>query len=97
MTISTFDELSFAPARSGGVIARAFWPNGYGVSVICTPYSYGGESGLYELAVLAGTEADFDLTYDTPITSDVEGHLTTDAVTGLIQQVAALPPREASQ
>lgn len=95
MVISTFEDLSFSAGRGGGVVARAFWPNGHGVSVIRTPYSYGNENGLYELAVLAGTEADFSLTYDTPITSDVEGHLTTDAVTGLMQRVAALPDRAA--
>jgi hypothetical protein len=33
------------------------------------------------------------LVYDTPVTNDVEGHLTPDDVTRLMKQVEALPPR----
>ena len=47
--------------------------NGYGASVIKHDHSYGGKKGLYELAVL---DKEGSLCYDTPITSDVIGHLT---------------------
>ncbi len=88
----TFDDLIFSthPNHPGGTVARAFFPNGYGVSVIQSAYSYGGRHGLYELAVLKGTEDSYDLTYETPITNDVEGHLTPGNVTNLMQQVEAL-------
>jgi hypothetical protein len=46
--------------------------NGYGASVICNEFSYGGNSGLYELAVLR----DGDICYDSPIADDVVGYLT---------------------
>ena len=32
------------------------------------------------------------LCYDTPVTSDVEGYLTPEKVTELLQQIEALPP-----
>lgn len=47
--------------------------NGYGASVIKHDMSYGGKKGLYEIAVL---DKEGSLCYDTPITSDVIGHLT---------------------
>ena len=64
-----------------------FYPNGYGVSVICNEFSYG-----LELAVLKGTEEDAELCYDTPITNDVCGHLTLDQLNEIKEQVNALPP-----
>lgn len=94
----TFDDLKFGPHRNHGmgIQATAFFANGYGVSVIQSPYSYGGDAGLYEAAVFAGNEANHSLTYDTPVTSDVEGHLTPDAVTAFVQSVEALPQRVAA-
>jgi len=47
--------------------------NGYGASVVKHDFSYGGSKGLYEIAVL---DEEGHLCYDTPITSDVIGHLT---------------------
>lgn len=74
-----------------GTQAKVFFPNGYGASVVRGPYTYGGSKGFYELAVLKGTEAGFDLTYDTPITDDVVGYLTADDVTDLLAKIEALP------
>lgn len=71
--------------------ALAFFPNGYGASVIIGPYTYGGNKGLYELAVLKGSEAKCALCYDTPITSDVIGNLTPADVTELLKKIEALP------
>ena len=64
-----------------------FYPNGYGVSVICNEFSY-----ELELAVLKGAEEDAELCYDTPITNDVCGHLTLDQLKEIKEQVKALPP-----
>lgn len=93
-----FSDLNFQPHSNypdTGIAARHFFDNGYGVSVVrfTTPYgagSYGYEEGLYELAVLKGTEEDWNICYDTPITSDVLGHLTTEEVEGMISQVENL-------
>lgn len=97
MTALTFKSLAFSAHRNfpDGVQAMAFFPNGYGVSVVRNRYSYGGEEGLYELAVFAGDEKRHSITYDTPVTDDVLGHLTPRQVTQIMKTVAALPARQA--
>jgi hypothetical protein len=73
------------------------YPNGYGASVVRHWGSYGGDSGLWELAVLrfAG-EGPYDctLTYDTPITDDVIGWLNEADVHDLCDQIRDLPERK---
>ena len=73
--------------RHGGVRIRAQFPNGYGASIIRNPFSYGGDEGLWELAVLG---KDGDLCYDTPITSDVLGWLEAEEVIQACLDIAAL-------
>ncbi len=63
--------------------------NGYIASVIQHQYSYGGDQGLFEGAVL--TEE--GLCYDTPITDDVVGRMTLDEVREFLTQVKNLPRR----
>ena len=47
--IKTFDDLQFNPHPNhlGGVQAVIKFENGYGASVVKTPYTYGGDRGLY--------------------------------------------------
>jgi len=86
--MKTFADLEFNPHPMGvGVHARITFDNGYGASVVKTPYTYGGDNGKYELAVL-GTDG--DLTYDTPITEDVLGYLSPTAVTDIMKQIQKL-------
>ena len=87
--MKTFNDLEFKPhaAGMGGVMSRITFENGYGASVVQTFFSYGGDAGLYELAVL---DSDGKLTYETPVTDDVEGHLTEDDVTKLLEQIQNL-------
>ena len=70
--------------------ARQFFSNGYGVSVVRHPGSYGYREGLYELAVLQGTEDDYELCYNTHITDDVIGHLDETSVENIINEVNSL-------
>jgi len=49
--MKTFKDLKFEKLAFGGIQATEYFENGYGVSVIKTPFSYGGEKGLHELAV----------------------------------------------
>ena len=70
-----------------GVQMLADFANGYGASVINGPYSYGGDAGLYELAVLHGEK----LCYSTPITNDVVGWQSPAEVVELLHQIALLP------
>lgn len=86
-----FADLQFFPhhAGMGGIHAKVHFPNGYGASVISTPFSYGNEEGLLELAVLHNGE----LCYTTPLTSDVLGHLTEADVEKYLNEIEALEPK----
>ena len=84
----TFNDLEFKQDLQRGLnAARIMFDNGYGASVIIGPHTYGGEDGLYELGVLG---KDKKLTYDTPVTEDVEGYLSEDDVTRLLEQIQNL-------
>jgi hypothetical protein len=84
----TFNDLEFKQDIQRGLnAARIMFDNGYGASVVVGPYTYGGEDGLYELAVLG---SDGKLCYDTPVTNDVEGYLSEDDVTKLLEQIQKL-------
>jgi hypothetical protein len=49
----TFEDLKFTTHSMGdGIHATMDLKNGNTISVIKTPYSYGGKVGLYELAVI---------------------------------------------
>jgi len=78
--MKTFKDLEFIELDQymKGAAARIMFENGYGVSVVCHSFSYGGDVGLYELAVL---DTDGEITYDTDVTDNVIGHLTPEKVT----------------
>ena len=65
--------------------------NGYGASIIRGKHTYGGDLGLFELAVVKFISDDFMLCYDTPITDDVIGYLSLHELAPLLQQIKALP------
>jgi predicted dehydrogenase len=87
--MKTFKDLQFNPHpnKMGGVQAIERFENGYGASVVCTPYTYGGKEGLYELAVFG---SDGSITYDTPITNDVLGYLSEQDVTEVLIKIQQL-------
>jgi hypothetical protein len=86
--IITFNDLVFKNDEQRGLIAaRAMFNNGYGASIVKGEHTYGGRDGLYELAVL---DSDGKLCYSTPITDDVEGYLSEDDVTKLLEQIQNL-------
>jgi hypothetical protein len=87
--MKTFEDLEFKdhPNGMGGVQAKIKFDNGFGASVVKTPFSYGGKNGLYELAVFG---KDGNITYDTPVTSDVLGHLCEAEVTTILAQIQTL-------
>lgn len=69
-----------------GIQYEYSFPNGYGASVIKTTFSYGGDAGLWELAVLYQGE----ICYTSGITEDVIGHLTSKDVKSLLEQIYAI-------
>lgn len=72
---------------------RLRFPNGFGVSIIRGSLSYGGQDGLFELAVLVFDGHQGRITYDTPITDNVLGWLSPAEVTETCREIAALPQR----
>ena len=87
--MKTFKDLEFVPhaAGMGGVMSRITFENGYGASVVSSPYTYGGDKGLYELAVL---DSDGELTYATSVTDDVIGYLRPEDVTDVMAKIQQL-------
>ena len=87
--MKTFNDLEFVPhaAGMGGVMSRIQFENGYGASVVKTDYTYGGDKGLYELAVL---DSDGNLTYATSVTDDVIGYLRPEDVTDVMVKIQQL-------
>jgi hypothetical protein len=63
--------------------------NGYGASIISHDGSYGGDSGLFEVAVLH----DDIIVYDTPVTHDTIGWLDFAGVAAILKDIEELPPR----
>ena len=90
-TKPTFANLEHKPHPNKyqeGTQAKMYFANGYMASVVRGEFTYGGDKGLYELAVFSNG----DLDYTTPITNDVVGHLSENNVTALLQRIAELPP-----
>lgn len=87
--MKTFKDIQFKehPSTFGGIIGRIEFENGYGASVVKSPFSYGGGDDLYELAVLGN---DGQICYTTPITDDVIGYLTEDDVEELLIKIQQL-------
>jgi hypothetical protein len=75
----------------GGIQRVWKFKNGYGASVVRNSFSYGHESGKWELAVIIWKGDRFKLTYDTPITDDVLGYLTQDDVDEILGRIENLP------
>ncbi len=87
--MKTFNDIVFKTNPMGddfGITSRTQFDNGYEVSVVKSPYTYGGDKGLYELAVFK----DGDICYDTPITDDVIGYLRPEDVTDVMTKIQQL-------
>jgi hypothetical protein len=88
--MKTFNDIVFRTGSPlfGKESLKSFteFDNGYGVSVIRSQWSYGGEKGLYELAIFK----DGSICYDTHIADDVLGYLSRDEVTFHMQQIQEL-------
>jgi hypothetical protein len=88
-----FTDLNFESHpcfKDDGIQAKHFFPNGYGVSVVRFPGSYGFQDDLYEVAILQGTPDKYELCYDTPITEDVLGHQDETDINNILNEVQTL-------
>jgi hypothetical protein len=97
-------EPDWVDDRGRNIRYRYFFDNGYGASVATGYSTYGGDEGLWELAVIISNTPEwksprsanesFQIVYDTPITNDVLGYLTEGDVDDLLNQIESLPKRE---
>lgn len=94
--MKTFNDIEFKPHSMGdGLHGKIFFDNGYGVSVVRFKIgerysSYTNNENEWELAVLFGNEKEWELTYDTPITNDVVGWLSSEDVSEIMKKVQGL-------
>ena len=65
------------------------YSNGYGISIVPDI----NNSNLYQVAVLIGTEDDYDVCLDTPITDDVIEGLTLLQAHEIAKKISELEPR----
>ena len=91
--MKTFKDLEFISLSDvlDSIQARITFDNGYGASVIKSPFSYGGKIGLYELAIL---DEEGHVCYSTPITDDVLGYLREEDVSEAMIRIQNLPTIE---
>ena len=76
---------------NNGVQHKYAFPNNYGASVVKHDFSYGGQNGLWELAVLDySIDKEGEISYHTPITQDVIGHLTWKNVEEFLYEIKQL-------
>lgn len=90
--MKTFKDLEFIDhpmgGEVGGIMSRIYFENGYGASVIRTPFSYGGKIGLYEVGIL---DSDGEVCYTTPITDNgVIGYLRKEDVSEVMIRIQQL-------
>lgn len=90
--MKTFKDLEFKPHPMAeglnGIISRIQFDNGFGASVVKHQYSYGGDRGLYELAVL---DSNGELHYDNSVANgDVIGYLRPEDVTDVMEKIQKL-------
>ena len=96
-----FKEIEF---RSHGVDPEGVhgvvrFRNGYGLSIVRDSYSYGGDKGLYELALLkigtlkgASQENDWDIVYNEELGySDVRGWMSEEDVESELKKIENAP------
>lgn len=90
-SIKTFEDLNIHIEHSGGMWAKEFFNNGYGISIIRNFVSYTSTDILnFEIAVLKGTKEQFSICYDTGITDDVIGYCTPKKITKIMEQIQNL-------
>ena len=89
--MNKFDLLTFEKIKhQDGIQAIVEFPNGFGASVIKSDTSFGGKSGLFELAVLDNENGNINSTTD--ITDDVIGWQDEDDIDRVLTAISKLNP-----
>lgn len=86
--IAKLEDLSHSLAQR----VRVTFTNGYALSIIQGPYSYGGPEGLYEIAPInKSLELDGSLFDEEDLGDDVLGYCTLERVRYYMNKLAQLP------
>jgi hypothetical protein len=85
------NELNWQDHPVSGSLARIFYPNGYGASILLGSLFYSNGDDTYEVGIIKGTPEDWELTYETPITDDVLGYLEETEVFETLKLIEELP------
>ena len=72
-------------AEGQGIMARVVCKNGYRASIVRTPHSHGGTTGLYEVRIMRSDERDTDV-------PEIKGWLTPARVNHQLITLQNLPP-----
>lgn len=93
----TFDDIVFTPHKVGeGSQGLIFFPGGYGLSVVRFKIPESPRYGTYcdgntwEVAILKGTKDQWEICYDTELTSDVLTYQTKEDINKIIKHVQRL-------
>lgn len=91
-----FKDLDFAKSDEGSVKASLMFDNNYGISVSMGPFTKGGLLGKFEIAVLKipPGKTFSVITYDTPLTNDVIGHVPKEEIDDYMIKIQELPKIE---
>jgi hypothetical protein len=79
------NEAALRQVPDGDFMAKKFFPNGHGISVIRHYGSYGNQQGLFETAHIVGTPDDWEFV------GDPEGWQTPADVVALARKIEQLP------
>lgn len=91
-----FNEIAkYQVPREPGMRQLLFkFDNDYGCSLIQSQYTFGGDKGLFEIAVIHwDTDTEWHIDYTTPIADDVLGYLTKLDVIELCDSISKLPEK----
>ncbi len=90
-TYSQYEVLSLRRIKDNYQVYKFKFDNGYGASVVKFEGTMGFDNDKYELAVIKFTDGDnFHLVYDTPIASDIVGHLSNAEVLDYLERIKNL-------
>lgn len=101
MTADLIEPFIEKPHGIGNGVQKLYrFDNGYGASVVRFTFafgvdSYGADQGLWEMAVIRWNGDDYELTYDTPVTSGIEGWLSDDDVQEKLRAIRQLTVSDA--
>lgn len=85
--MKTIKDLKFKHKPGGGLQAKLYFNNKYGVSVLFGKNFYSNGRDTYDLGII-GKNGKLD--YSTSITSDVLGYLTADKVSEIMKKIQEL-------